>query len=226
MGTTTLCLQLVKFLKAFGYSACYFDWSSQGHVFAIAAAAGERTEKNYEHYTYDGIEMYGPREPKDKAATMKKLTDPKSSTHDYIICDFGCAQSSSFCQNEYFNSVAQIMTVGSAPQELFIARSFLQSNCPYINSIFAFYLTPHNIEEWVLGQMADKSSQTFFIPNRMYDPLGDYPELYKGTGFFAKLMGYIEHKIENPNSVQESAPKDISEYRKQTIRIVGKDEDQ
>ena len=192
MGTTTLSLQLVKFLQSTGYTAAYVECNRQQYIWAVASTYGGQDQRvQHKEFEYAGIPMFSHD-------SLSRLTSG-SGQYEYLICDYGCIQLRAFTEknknggtmkDEYMNAEASILTVGSAPNELGHSMRFMRS-AEFSSNIYAFYETPAPDEEEILARMDDYRDRTVFIPH-MPDPFGDYTLLYQDqNGFFFNLMNMV-----------------------------------
>lgn len=185
IGTTTQCLQLVKFLQRAGYNAAYIECNYQNYIASVY-------EMNISVNPYVpntkvecfGVDMY----------PWSKLYDfmDGSSKYDYLVCDYGNVGIDKFNKEEFLKGDARILVGGFEPNErLELTRCLMDDDLQ--NSIFMLSFIDKSIEPYVREQMAEYESRTFCAPYTP-DPFGEYT--LQDNDMWPKVMYWV-HELMN-----------------------------
>ena len=94
MGTTTLALQLVRFLQESGYDACYVEMSRQDYIWGAANIyKGAALDRATGRTTCLGIHMFGS----ERIGALRE----GNPLYDYVVCDFGNLADAAFNKQQF-----------------------------------------------------------------------------------------------------------------------------
>lgn len=186
MGTTTLAMQLVMFLKNFEYKACYVEMCRQDYIWGVSNVyEGVTTDRATGRTTYAGIDMYG----KDR---LNALLNGQIGDYDYIVCDYGYIGDSAFDTNAYAAGDAEIILCGNKPNEIFKTEDML-SDTMFDDAITVFNFTDPADYNAILDMMEKRGSQTKFMPV-IHDPFSVLKDYVK-EDFLQGLMDLVVEKM-------------------------------
>lgn len=164
MGTSTLAIQIIKYLKFIGYKACYVEMNSSGWVTAHEEWLENTTQdENIGKITYQDIDMY---------YNPKYINAILDMDYDYYIYDYGTTENVSF-----FEKDIKIGVAGTSPLEMNDTEKLIEA---YYNTdmFYCFNFVPETERADILDLMESKSNKTFFI-NSCPDPYFLSPENIK-----------------------------------------------
>lgn len=193
IGTTTVALQLILFLKRMGYKAAYVEMNVQDYIWGVTALYQECVkDKVPGRVTYYGIDLY----------SKERFTGLTSGgTHyDYIICDYGNMQVKMFDIKKFTNCGAMILVTGSKPNEIFYTESALKDKT-LEQAIYVFSFIRKEDEGDILEMMQNRANQTAFMPYSP-DPFiaeiekADHTFYYPADLCFQKVMDHVVELLE------------------------------
>jgi hypothetical protein len=148
IGTTTQCIQIVKYLQLMGYTVCYLEFNKSNYI--------ETLKEIYEDYkeidgkvVFEGIDLF----TKDNAHKINELG------YDYCIKDYGSACSESFESLSFVEQNKRILLLGIKPDEVKYAEDILEK---YHETDYIFSFVGVKDREDILEQMLEKRKCTYF----------------------------------------------------------------
>ncbi len=185
IGTTTQCLQLVKYIMSKGYNAAYVEINSSGYIDKCRQLYSEvRTYEDKGYITCFNVDMY-------KAERINDVLEK----YEYIICDYGNITSSSFNKISFIERDFKICVSGTKANEFDRLQPVLNS-VSYQDIFFIFNFVPENDRKDILEMMCNRADKTIFteytpdpfdyIQNNKYKNIIEIPEknMSKKKGFF------------------------------------------
>ena len=101
IGTTTAAIQLVAFLKRYGYNAAYVEANGQDYLWGCRSMYEDCKETEPGKLEVCGIESY-------RKEKLQELTE--GGTHyDYLVCDFGNVMGDGFDREKFLNCSASVL---------------------------------------------------------------------------------------------------------------------
>lgn len=151
IGTTTQCLQLVKYILKKGYKAAYVEINTQGYIDKCTMLYSDvEVDKDNSYIKYNSVDMY-PGDQINKA--LAKC--------DYVICDYGAMTDPSFNKISFTEKDIQIFVTGAKPNEIESIQPVLQSTA-YRDVFYIFSFIPEGDRKDLLEMMCDRSDKTIF----------------------------------------------------------------
>lgn len=128
VGTTTIAIQLVKYLILKGYNACYVEMNNHTYKSLVGINKINRdltyvekflslSEKSEEPFIQESVPMF---------LGMDKLSKV-DNVYDYIIFDYGSIREHSFDKNAFMKDDKQIIVAGAKIQEIDYLKIFLEN---------------------------------------------------------------------------------------------------
>lgn len=156
IGTTTVALSLVNWLKQMGYEAAYVEANAQDYIWGCTSLYADCVkDKLPGKITYNGIDMYSK-------SRLPELVE--GGTHyNYLICDYGSITAKAFDKKEFLNCGANVLVSGMKPNEIFHTELALKDEA-LRKAIYVFNFIPGKDEKDILALMQDKASMTAFMP--------------------------------------------------------------
>lgn len=182
IGTTTLALQMARFLRETGgYDACYVEACRQNYIWACSQAyEGVATDRATGRTDCLGIEMY----PGERLGALREGRPP----YDFIICDFGSVRDQQFEKQRFAGGDCSILVCGNKPNEEFAASDAL-ADPAFGDALTVFNFTdPADYDEIRLN-MSGRAATTEFMPY-IPDPFHEGKE-YAKEDFFQRLMDLV-----------------------------------
>ena len=187
MGTTTLALQLVRFLQESGYDACYVEMSRQNYIWGASNIyKGAAMERATGRTTCLGIHMFGS----DRVGSLRVGNPP----YDYVVCDFGNLSDTAFDKQQFAGSDCGILLCGNKPNEIFQTEDAL-ADPMFSEALTIFNFTDPSDQAEIRSMMMDRGETTDFMPY-IPDPFHTGKE-YAKEDFFQRLMDMVIHVIQS-----------------------------
>ncbi len=128
VGTTTQALQIVKYLQAKGYSACYIEMN-QKRYFDLTLKSGTERERTYveKYITLTDSNLAGKAIFKnvDMYIGNEALNVAKNQNYDYYVYDYGSILDRDFDRTAFVKDDTRIMVAGGKPAEFDYLQQFL-----------------------------------------------------------------------------------------------------
>ena len=186
MGTTTLALQLVRFLQDSGYDACYVEMSRQNYIWGAMNVYSEvSADKATGKTTCMGIHMF----PSDRIEALRE----GKPAYDYIVCDFGNLSDTAFNKQQFIGGDCAVLVCGNKPNELFRTEDAIRDPM-FEDALTVFNFTDPSDQAEIRGMMMGRGVMTDFMPY-IPDPFHAGKEYAKGD-FFQRLMDMAVRAIE------------------------------
>lgn len=152
IGTTTQCMQSIKYLKSIRKNACYIEMNTHGYLRQLQRLYADiRYENGF--LRLEDIDMF--------CADTMDLAYRKN--YDYYIKDYGNVDESDFSYFSYAEQDKKIMVCGAKANEIFHLEEILyQRKMRDLKYIFSF--VPANEREAVLYMMEEEKKNTYFAP--------------------------------------------------------------
>ncbi len=154
IGTTTQCIQMVKYLNIQNKKACYIEMNPNGYLELLKEFydEGVTIDEQLGKITYQNVDMFYK---KDKISDILKLG------YDYYIYDFGIYRPDDFALISFLEKNIKFVVCGTKPNELLYMQQALQVFYDNdVNYIFSF--SPESEHEDVLALMEEKAECTYF----------------------------------------------------------------
>lgn len=181
MGTTTLALQLVRFLQDNGYDTCYVEMSRQNYIWGAMNVYSEVSmDKTIGKTNCMGISMF----PGDRIEALRE----GRSTYDYVVCDFGNLSDTTFNKQQFIGGDCAILVCGNKPNELFRTEDAIRDPV-FEDALTVFNFTDPSDQAEIRAMMMDRGEMTGFLPY-IPDPFHAGKEYAKGD-FFQRLMDMV-----------------------------------
>ncbi len=187
MGTTTLSLQLVRFLQESGYDACYVEMSRQDYIWGVMNIyAGVSMDRATGKTICMGIPMF-------PCERMEALREGKPA-YDYIVCDFGNLSDTTFHKQQFIGGDCGILVCGNKPNEIFRTEDAIAD--PVLeDAVTVFNFTDPSDQAEIRAMMMDRGGTTDFMPY-IPDPFHTGKE-YAKEDFFQRLMDLVMGVIQS-----------------------------
>ncbi|XCP83591.1 hypothetical protein ABXS75_10900 [Roseburia hominis] len=194
-GTTTQAVQIVKYLLAKGYHACYIEANQSDFVKRIAEWYSDEDCQIEERLDARGMKQIFKIRVNglDMFCNMDFLSEILTLNYDYFVYDYGVYTSRDFNKISYSEKNIKIMTCGAEPDELDQTKNIM-GNVFYDNIHYIFTFVPEQDQEEVRLLMEEKADHTFFapyVPDRF---------LYSGDEMYEKLFPLEQKQEEEPNA--------------------------
>lgn len=184
IGTTTLALQLVQYLKRTGYEAAYVEANTQDYIWGVTSLYQDcLTDKSSGKTTYSGIDFY----PADKLSVLTA----GGAGYDYLICDYGNVMVQGFQKEDFQTCGAMILVGGVKPNEIFFMDDALRNEC-FQDAIYAFNFIREQDQKDILDMMGARASKTVFVPPSLPDPFIPVDE---NDDLFYEIMTLVVRQI-------------------------------
>ncbi len=154
MGTTTLAIQLVKYLQLNGYKACYLEVNDTGFVQQHEQTFNVVHDSYLGKVTFADVEMYYRQE--NLPAVLKQ-------DYDYYVYDFGTYMDTDFNKTSFLEKDARIFVMGSKASEMPYSKEILRNEY-YRDVSYVFNFISEKEKSELLEFMEEKAGQTYFMP--------------------------------------------------------------
>lgn len=163
IGTTTVAMQLIRFIYKFGYTAAYIEMND--HRYAESAYdmyADTKKDDDLKMITCEGIDCYPP-------SGLKTLTSG-GAPYDFLVCDYGSMTEDIFKKTEHSfkNNGIPIIVAGVKANEIKYTENALRDR-ELDKAIYIFNFMKDDDKAEISGKMLDRSSLTTFM-NYVPDP--------------------------------------------------------
>lgn len=171
IGTTTQCIQLVKYIQFCGYSVAYIELNDTNYVRQVLNTYEDIEEHDPElgKVTYKSVEMYYKQE---------KISEILQLGYDYYVYDYGVFNSPDFNKTSFLEKNLKIFVLGCKPNEMPYTQNVIRSLF-YQDVTYIFNFTPKDDQEDLLLNMDDKADKTFFSEFSLDPFTYENPEVYK-----------------------------------------------
>lgn len=175
IGTTTQCMQIVKYILKKGYKAAYVEVNSTGYIGKCKQLYNDIVEDKEKTYvTYNSVDMY----PGDEISKAFEKCD-------YVVCDYGSMLDPSFNKVSFTEKDLHIFVTGAKANEIETIQPVIQSTV-YSGAFYLFSFVPEADKKDLLEMMCDRKEKTIFagycpdpfdyINNPDYEKILDLPD--------------------------------------------------
>lgn len=164
IGTTTQCIQLVKYLTSKGFKTAYLEFNNMGYVNKLKSLFG------LSQNIFEGIELY----------TQEQINC--LSEYDYIVYDYGSITNSYFNKYSFLERQTKIIVCGAKPDEMEFSTAALKLFNQYKEINYLFNFVSKADESDISSLMGEH--KTYFSPliPDCYSLLSSQQELYQAMG--------------------------------------------
>lgn len=178
IGTTTQCMQLIKYLHSKNRSACYREMNDNRYVDALEQffddVSKDGTVRNYQN-----INLY------DK---LKDIDLIRKANYDYCITDYGSIKDCKIIPS-FLQSDIKIVVTGFKANEIDDFKGILKHFYNYDNIYYIFNFIPEKDRKQIKMVMEEKGSMTYFAD---FSP---DPFIYSGNNkFYQDIVKNIERR--------------------------------
>ena len=219
IGTTTQCLQVVRYLNSKGFRACYVEMNSNRYKNIINNKGKDElsyvekvplfysvTDKDEElgFYQCDGIDMYY------KADKLPEILDKE---YDYYVYDYGTYTDIDFNKASYLKDNLNIFVCGTGITEIDMNADVI-SNPSYIKSKLVFnFLAEEEIPDF-LNSLGDKISHRAYFTKYTTDPFKVTDVLLYDNLLSSIMMEMKKPEEKNEKQVKEKKTKGFRFFRR------------
>ncbi len=219
IGTTTQCLQVVRYLNSKGFRACYVEMNSNRYKNIINNKGKDElsyvekvplfysvTDKDEElgFYQCDGIDMYY------KADKLPEILDKE---YDYYVYDYGTYTDIDFNKASYLKDNLNIFVCGTGITEIDMNADVI-SNPSYIKSKLVFnFLAEEEIPDF-LNSLGDKISHRAYFTKYTTDPFKVTDLLLYDNLLSSIMMEMKKPEEKNEKQVKEKKTKGFRFFRR------------
>ena len=204
IGTTTQCLQIVKYFQSCGKKACYIEFNNTGFLNALKKYYTDIQEKE-NYLMYSNIALFH----KEDIETILK-----EGKYDYYIYDYGVVtELDQRIRASFLEKSKKLIVCGTSPVELEamgnVIQEFYHSDIDYI-----FSFVPEQDKQDTMENMCDRADRVYFaeytpdafffsspsikIYNRLFDEnLKEVEQKTEKRGIFGRKKGraYWKKKV-------------------------------
>lgn len=186
IGTTTQCLQIVKYFQSCGKKACYIEFNNTGFLNALKKYYTNIQEKE-NHLLYSNIALFR----KEDIETILK-----EGKYDYYIYDYGVVtELDQRIRASFLEKSKKLIVCGTSPIELEamgnVIQEFYHSDIDYI-----FSFVPEQDKQDTMENMCDRADRVYFVE---YTPDAFFfssPSIKIYNKLFDENLKEIEQKTE------------------------------
>ena len=219
IGTTTQCLQVVRYLNSKGFRACYVEMNSNRYKNIINNKGKDElsyvekvplfysvTDKDEElgFYQCDGIDMYY------KADKLPEILDKE---YDYYVYDYGTYTDIDFNKASYLKDNLNIFVCGTGITEIDMNADVI-SNPSYIKSKLVYnFLAEEEIPDF-LNSLGDKISHRAYFTKYTTDPFKVTDLMLYDNLLSSIMMEMKKPEEKNEKQVKEKKTKGFRFFRR------------
>lgn len=182
MGTTTVAIQIVKYLQLKGYKTCYIELNETEFVKGQEEYFEDvNTDPVIGRVTYGGVDMFWNPE---------NLQDVLQQDYDFFVFDYGAYVERGFNKTSFLEKDIRIFVAGSKASEMHYTKSMIKNEY-YTDVYYLFNFISEKEKSDILEYMEDKAEKTYFsvyapdqfeyIHNSDYDKLLPFENIGKDT---------------------------------------------
>ena len=157
IGTTTFCLQLVKYLQIKGHKACYLEVNSTEFVTNHEKIFNVSHDSYLGKVTFEGIDMFYKQE---------NLSEVLKQDYEFFIYDFGTYMDTDFNKTSFLEKDLRIFVVGSKAAEMPFTNEIIRNEF-YTDVLYVFNFISEKEKTELLEYMEEKANRTYFT---VYSP--------------------------------------------------------
>lgn len=191
IGTTTLTIQLVKYLQVKGYKACYIEVNGTGFVEKHEQFFHTSHDYNLGKVTFQHVDMFYKQE---------NLLEVFKQGYDYFLFDFGTYTEGGFNKTSFLEKDIRIFVMGSKASEMEPTMEVLRNEY-YTDVSYVFNFISENEKQDLLEFMEEKAKATYFsvytpdqfeyVHNPAFEkllPVDNHSENVKKKGLLGRLL--------------------------------------
>lgn len=191
IGSTTVAVQLIKFIQMMGKTACYIQMNGSDYVKCMKEWFIVEENDELGRVTYQNVEHYY------KLGNIKEIL---KQGYDFYVYDYGTYLDTNFNKVSFLEKDIQILVAGTDPMEMSDTVKIIRS--AFYDSVnYVFNFTSEADQKEVLEMMEEKAEHTFFttyipdkyvyVPNECYSSIlpisnDSVPEEGKRKGFLKR----------------------------------------
>ena len=154
IGTSTQCLQIIRYIQSQGKNACYIEFNNTHFLDALCDYYRDAAQSDDGAISFLNMTLYRNEE-------IESLHD---QAFDYYVYDYGVlSELDQRLRASFLEKQQKIIVCGTNPSELdamaAVIRTYRHSDVDYIFSFIA-----EDDQKFVLQQMDDRSDRTHFAP--------------------------------------------------------------
>lgn len=179
IGTTTQCMQLVKYLTSNGFKTAYLELNDTEYVKKLKTLFG------LSQNVFEGVELYTPEQ-------ISSISD-----YDYIVYDYGSIKNSYFNMYSFLERQTKIVVCGAKPNEMEFSTAALKMFNLYKDVKYLFNFVAKADENDISSLMGEH--KTYFSPliPDSYSLLSGQQELYRSMGLINQKKVFVQKKEKN-----------------------------
>lgn len=191
VGTTTVAVQLIRFIQLMGKKACYIQMNSSDYIKSMKEWFVIEEDEEIGNVIYENVDHY---------YKLNNIREIMSKGYDYYIYDYGAYFDTDFNKVSFLERDVQIFVAGTDPSEMSDTVKIIRSSF-YDSANYIYNFTPDADQKEVLDMMEEKSAHTYFmtyipdkyvyVPNNCYSSIlaimnNSVPEERERKGFFKR----------------------------------------
>lgn len=151
IGTTTQCIQGIKYLSSIGYSACYIQINQSKFVETLSTVYDETIhDEEIGMVKYANIDMYYKPE---------KIKEIYKNNYDFYIFDYGTHES--FNTASFYDKDIHVAICGTMPQEMLLSTTMID-DLKSLDMKYIFSFCHESLHKEIVELMEEKGEITFF----------------------------------------------------------------
>lgn len=152
IGTTTQCLQIIKYIISKGYTAAYIEVNDNQYIKKCSQLYSDVKKSSDDNCViYKSIPMY----------TGYQIDEAIRKNYDYLIYDYGNITDTSFNKVSYLEKKIKVMVCGFKANEFESVQPVLQTSA-YTEVKFIFSFVPEADKQDLLEMMEERSDDVVF----------------------------------------------------------------
>lgn len=153
IGTTTQAIQAVlSLIEQKNLNVCYLESNRTNYVDNVKNLYRMVEDKDA-YIKFSGIDMY--------RRNYANLIYSSNRNYDFIVKDFGNANSETFEEGAFSEQQIKVVICGSKPNEIFETQHILMNEM-FKDAYFVFSFVPEDERASILALMRSKANKTFF----------------------------------------------------------------
>lgn len=207
IGTTSVAIQICKYLSYLKYKACYIEMNATKYKNYFntyekgrSLSFVEKAKMTFEIQRYDEEQGVFTLEGVNFLYNQEKLPDLYKNKYDYFVFDYGVYSDPGFNKSAFLKDEKQVFVVGAGATEMDYTLE-VNENISYKNADFIFNFTAKGDDQLdALDMIADKN------PNRkcLFTDYTPNSFIISNTELYNKLFDGLEEK---PSSEEKNPVK-------------------
>lgn len=189
IGTTTVAIQIIRYLQMKGKRACYIQMNRSKYMDSMREWYVVDEDEELGKVIYQNVDHY---------YKLSNIREILSQNYDFYIYDYGVYFDTDFNKISFLERDIQIFVAGTDPAEMPDTVNIIRSSF-YDNVNYIFNFTPEADRDDVLALMEEKQERTFFlsyvpdkyvyVPNDSYAAIIPLPDQEEEERSAAKRKG-------------------------------------